>query len=819
MDFSHVFDSILDTQPNATMDPFEQYLNLSLATSPTPVINPPFFDFDQWCQSQPTTCAQWSGTLNKPTEGVQLLFQDKPSLSAVFSNLAQTDPSNMTMPLSLTQGLPPAPVASQALKLPSAFEMLSTPSFSSSSMYEDDLGLTWPTFEFSFGEFDMQDLSFLDAPLIPTTAVATTSTATAPLHDFQCLPNLLLLGISDSHTANNSNSYVMDGLGYSIAPPSATAVTTIPANMLPYLNPCPQAPPLPQSVPAPPSSNISTNPFRAMANASSLFLPQMDSFPSVPHLSETAPGNLPLLWPTFPSVQPVPPLSRAPLPHPVPAMVLPAVVSQGTPMQDTIICQSYSPTAFVLDSSIIAKKLASRRQSASATLFRRTSAPIGSANVVRRSSPYARSRYPQEPKKRRTSGLGVSDDEDGKGEDSDGANCLKSQKTAELNGATTTTPMYINVFDASQRQHSQPLPAPSPQLPPTAISAATLTARNEHNPRLKGKSGRKPTLKKITDCAHYRPRNAFFMFRGFVSHIHTYLHAKQLSATSSDGSSSSSSSCSMTSIASTPTPAPTRLDPDNSHRNNSGRNDDDDSTLTPSSPNFDFPTPYSDKQQRQQRPHLSLHLPPTTFIQSQYPSPTEATTTTTTLTPHPSRRRTRQAQTKVSVSCGKIWSSPCLPTCSPRSTGCANCRMRSLFRQASDYLKLRQTEIERLIEFPLLSHGHGSSEEEGGRGRMLRLEDSFNWREFELLYPESDLFKWHRENLTDNDDENGDIEGVVLDVEEMKAIWMENELAYEKAFSEGARKRITQEGLKATTGVAHSSCSNKRTAVAITHKE
>lgn len=145
--------------------------------------------------------------------------------------------------------------------------------------------------------------------------------------------------------------------------------------------------------------------------------------------------------------------------------------------------------------------------------------------------------------------------------------------------------------------------------------------------------------------------------------------------------------------------------------------------------------------------------------------------------------------------------------------------MRSLFRQASDYLKLRQTEIERLIEFPFLSNGHGSSEEEGGRGRMLKLEDSFNWREFELLYPESDLFKWHREYYTDHVNENGDNEGVVLDVEEMKAIWMENELAYEKAFSEGARKRITQEGLKVTTGVAHSSCSNKRTAVAMTHKE
>jgi hypothetical protein len=158
--------------------------------------------------------------------------------------------------------------------------------------------------------------------------------------------------------------------------------------------------------------------------------------------------------------------------------------------------------------------------------------------------------------------------------------------------------------------------------------------------------------------------------------------------------------------------------------------------------------------------------------------------------------------------------------------------MRSLFRQASDYLKLRQTEIERLIEFPLLSNEYdgeggmmgGGGGGGGGRGKMLSLEDSFNWKEFEVLYPESDLFKWHREcyannDGNDDDDENGNEEEVTLDVEEMKAIWMENELAYEKAFSKGARKRITQEGLKATIGVANSSCSNKRTAALVVHKE
>lgn len=152
--------------------------------------------------------------------------------------------------------------------------------------------------------------------------------------------------------------------------------------------------------------------------------------------------------------------------------------------------------------------------------------------------------------------------------------------------------------------------------------------------------------------------------------------------------------------------------------------------------------------------------------------------------------------------------------------------MRSLFRQASDYLKLRQTEIERLIEFPLPSNKDDGERGMigGGRERILSLENSFNWKEFEVLYSESDLFKWHREYFVsnDNDDneyENGKEDEMVLDVEEMKAIWMENELAYEKAFSEGARKRLTQEGLKAATGVANSSCSNKRTAAPIVHKE
>ncbi|KAF9180767.1 hypothetical protein BGZ51_005912 [Haplosporangium sp. Z 767] len=68
----------------------------------------------------------------------------------------------------------------------------------------------------------------------------------------------------------------------------------------------------------------------------------------------------------------------------------------------------------------------------------------------------------------------------------------------------------------------------------------------------------------------------------------------------------------------------------------------------------------------------------------------------------------------------------------------------------------------------------------------MTLEDSFNWKEFEQLYYESDLFKWHRDNYLGVDQ--------VLNVEDMKRVWIENEIIYEKAFAETARRRIAQEG-------------------------
>ncbi|KAG0067576.1 hypothetical protein BGZ90_000939 [Linnemannia elongata] len=184
MDFSRIFDSVFDTQLNATLDPFEQYLNFSLAASSASAINPPPFDFDQGCQSQPTAYVSFSDTLNKTTEGVQLLFQDKPSLATVFSDLTLTDSYDMTIPLSLAQGLSPAPVALQALQLPLTSQLPSVPSFSSYSLYEDALGLTWPTSDVTFEDFDMQDLSFLDVSFNPTTVVAMSNTLHTCKYDF-----------------------------------------------------------------------------------------------------------------------------------------------------------------------------------------------------------------------------------------------------------------------------------------------------------------------------------------------------------------------------------------------------------------------------------------------------------------------------------------------------------------------------------------------------------------------------------------------------------------------------------------------------------
>ncbi|KAK3847194.1 MAG: hypothetical protein J3R72DRAFT_512328 [Linnemannia gamsii] len=810
------------TTTNTNMDLFEQYLDPSSVHS--------LLDFEQWPQSQANAFI--------PPDVAPRASQDQPSLSTTFANLSLSDP--LDMPQGLTTSSMSRPLQqSPRLQLP----LPSPTSLLSSSVYEDAYGLSWPTSDVSFHDFDMQDLSFLDVPFSISSTVTTPTTTSAPLFDYQ------------SQLGDDTNA--MNDLSYSVAPAAETTtpVSSMLSNLLSPITPATQH--LPHFIPVSEGTTSNTsvvvvNPFRSMAKVSNLFLPQMDnSLPPLqlpPALVETAPANLLLLWSAFPTAIPpthdsLPFPTLAPVPAPVTSssMVLPAMtaIPKSTPVQDKIICQAYSPNAFVLDGSMIAKRavvVAASRQAPisfkAGAPYRRTSVSVpdaaggggGGGGGVHR-TPYTRSRYSQNLKKRPTPNRS----DDGNRESDSDDECLKLHRTTELMGITTP-PKHLASLQHHEQSFLTPLLSSPSYIHQDSIQRPPSPSSSEQKPNSKGKGkgkGRRPTLKKITDCAHYRPRNAFFMFRGFVSHIHTYLHAKQLSASSSSSPTHFSASCSMTST-------PTLIQRPDATENRFNCNSGDSTTITTStsSPNFlSFSIP-SDTHQ----PHLSLSfsLPPTATTTAQsYSFPPPSTSIS---------RRRRQAQTKVSVSCGKIWSSPCFPTCRPglglghtnatiTTSGCANCRMRSLFRQASDYLKLRQTEIERLIEFPLLSQEYECEDASEpmpkmttttvmtmtmmrGRRMLTRLEDSFNWKEFEGLYHRSDLFKWHRDYYTndniDNDNENDN--EVRLDIEEMKAIWMENELAYEKAFSEGARKRIAQEGLKATTGIANSSSSNKRTA-------
>ncbi|KAF9897419.1 hypothetical protein BX616_005637 [Lobosporangium transversale] len=331
---------------------------------------------------------------------------------------------------------------------------------------------------------------------------------------------------------------------------------------------------------------------------------------------------------------------------------------------------------------------------------------------------------------------------------------------------------------------------------------------NKNRTSLKTRSNinsRKPfSMKKITDCAHYRPRNAFFMFRGFVSRLQQYsglhynLHRQQKKGNHDDDSHSNNKNGSDVALMSSPcSPLASSSPPTFSLPPQS---------LSPSSPSLPLPAPPLQSLASAILDPGENILPPTADTSSDFKE-TESV-------------GCGMTQTKVSISCGKIWSSECFEACGPG--GCPNCRMRSLFGQASSFLKLRQAEIERQIEFsesittatllekniPLLSPSSlpsttkmmntsisdNDSESQkntyvaltAGHLAIMSLENSFNWEEFTQLYYESDLFKWHRNHYLGT---NG-----VLDLEAMKHVWMENELAYEKAFVEGARKRILQEG-------------------------
>ncbi|KAF8986133.1 hypothetical protein BGZ46_009244 [Entomortierella lignicola] len=145
-------------------------------------------------------------------------------------------------------------------------------------------------------------------------------------------------------------------------------------------------------------------------------------------------------------------------------------------------------------------------------------------------------------------------------------------------------------------------------------------------------------------------------------------------------------------------------------------------------------------------------------------------------------------QREVSVDSGKAWKCGCFESCG--IGGCANCRMRSLFDRQSNFMKLRQAEIERLIEFPELnsrnsSPGGSQSNVNGSKNTLnMNLEECFNWEEFAMLYESSDLFKQYRETFQ-NPGEATDYEGI-------KQTWLRNEIEYEKKFIECAKSRIFQ---------------------------
>jgi len=159
-----------------------------------------------------------------------------------------------------------------------------------------------------------------------------------------------------------------------------------------------------------------------------------------------------------------------------------------------------------------------------------------------------------------------------------------------------------------------------------------------------------------------------------------------------------------------------------------------------------------------------------------------------------------QAQTKVSMSCGKLWGLPCIEPCTPMEADCVNCRTRSLFLESASNLKHRQEVIQLQLKFPSSSsssssdsasnHGEGEDGVEGEaistrRVMPVSIEDAFDWGEFQELYFQTDLFRWYRERS-----QTGDTD---LDLQEMRRIWIENETNYEKAFIEGAKKRLAQE--------------------------
>ncbi|KAF9956918.1 hypothetical protein BGZ65_002354 [Modicella reniformis] len=103
--------------------------------------------------------------------------------------------------------------------------------------------------------------------------------------------------------------------------------------------------------------------------------------------------------------------------------------------------------------------------------------------------------------------------------------------------------------------------------------------------------------------------------------------------------------------------------------------------------------------------------------------------------------------------------------------------MRSLLEQAFDRSKRRHAEIERRIK---------CSEVKGENGHGHDHEEPFSWEKFRQLYYRSDLFKWHRDVYLGDDG--------ILDLEEMKRTWVENEERRKKKFIKAVKKCISEDG-------------------------
>ncbi|KAG0006593.1 hypothetical protein BGZ80_005212, partial [Entomortierella chlamydospora] len=147
----------------------------------------------------------------------------------------------------------------------------------------------------------------------------------------------------------------------------------------------------------------------------------------------------------------------------------------------------------------------------------------------------------------------------------------------------------------------------------------------------------------------------------------------------------------------------------------------------------------------------------------------------------PSTVRKKMRQTSLSALAAKCWSFVCFKTCG--KGGCANCRMHSVFDQSANFLKLRETELERLMMFSIEpgsqnSMGIGS---EGSSSDVCTIyskalldtnpEEFFNWKEFEVLYKTCDQFKYFRENCL--------APGEVMELEAFKQIWIKAEREHE----------------------------------------